>query len=590
MRLLLIYLAALFLCLPVKGQNVAGLSDTSRTFTVAKWQKYLNLPISESAKLTKAEILVNGKFADYIEIKLASDKPDYWVYFNTAPYQDKTITVEISPRNPESDDPTVRLTEKQNELKRIKAVLQMMELDSTFPGQDSLYKEQERPQVHFTSRRGWLNDANGLVFYKGEYHLYYQHNPYGWGWGNMHWGHAVSSDLIHWHELPDALYPVMVGDAAFSGSAVVDTNNTSGFRKNGIDPIIAFYTSTGRGECMKISYDSGRTFIDYEGNPLIKHLGRDPKVFWYEPGKHWVMVLYDYGSRRKMDLGQDAEISQTLIYTSSDLKNWILQSGIPGFFECPDFFQLPVEGEPGKSKWVMNDASGRYIVGDFDGRKFSIDQNLKKYDYCGNFYASQTYNNMPDKRRIQIGWGRDISYPGMPFNQPMLFPTELKLKKAFDGFRLCPTPIKEIASLHENPQIIKNKIISGNTAVGVPVNGDAVHVIAEFEIGDPEPFGLNIMGYKIEYNNRMGEFSTSSQHKSITTNYVKPGSYNFKIEAIVDKNIIEVFVNDGEIYYPASFDSKKTGRIDAYYRGGDDQKVILKRLEVYQLKSIWNNE
>ena len=572
-------------------QNVINAQDTSRQFTIANGQKYLNFPVSESAKTKRARILVDGKLIDHLTIKLATDKPDYWVYFDAAPYQGQTITVEVSSQEPPSFASGGAQPVVQIEPEKLKAALQMITPGNTFPGQDSLYKETKRPQVHFTSRRGWLNDPNGLLYYNGEYHLYYQHNPYGWAWGNMHWGHAVSTDLLHWQELSDAIYPANTRDAAFSGSAVVDVNNTAGFRKNGIDPLIAFYTSTGRGECMKISYDNGRTFIDYEGNPVVKHTGRDPKVFWYEPGKHWVLVLYDAGNKRKMDLDQETVINQNVIYTSPDLKNWTFQSGIAGFFECPELFQLPVEGEDGKSKWVMYDASGRYIVGDFDGKKFIIDQNLKKYDYGGYFYASQTYNNTPDKRRIQIGWGRNITFPGMPFNQTMLFPTELKLKKAFDGLRLCPTPIKEIISLHQKPQIFENKIIKANAGLSVPVEGDAIHLIAEFEKGDAIPFGLNILGYEIEYNDLIGQFTTNLKNTRITYDYVKPDTYNFKIEAIVDKNIIEIFVNDGEIYYVAPFDAEKTGKVEAYIKGrGGDRKVIIKKMEVYQLKSIWNKE
>ena len=335
--------------------------------------------------------------------------------------------------------------------------LNMIFADTKFPGQDSLYKERDRPQVHFSAQRGWINDPNGLIYAKGEYHLYFQHNPYGWPWGNMHWGHAVSRDLIHWQQLNEALFPVIQenttgwGDAAFSGSAVVDPLNTAGFRKNGIDPIIAIYTSTGRGECLQASYDNGRTFIDYEGNPILKHDGRDPKVFWYEPGKHWVMVVWSSGMPKKLSSGDDVSVREHSIYTSPDLKTWTYQSGIPGFFECPELFELSVEGEPGNSKWLMYDAYGRYIVGNFDGKTFTIEQHFTKYENGGGyFYASQTFNDTPDGRRIQIGWGRNITHPGMPFNQAQLFPTELKLKKTMDGYSMCATPIKEISSLHQD--------------------------------------------------------------------------------------------------------------------------------------------
>ncbi|HWJ92448.1 MAG TPA: GH32 C-terminal domain-containing protein, partial [Flavisolibacter sp.] len=343
--------------------------------------------------------------------------------------------------------------------------------------------------------------------------------------------------------------------------------------------------------CLKLSYDNGKTFEEYAGNPILKHRGRDPKVFWYEPGSHWVMVVWDQERTKKMSNGQDAFINQHLIYTSPDLKNWTYQSGVQGFFECPELFELPVEGKPGVKKWVMYDASGRYIVGDFDGKNFSIDQHLKKYDYGGGFfYAAQVFNNEPTNRRVQIGWGRGIVAPNMPFNQPMFFPTELKLRNTFDGLRLCPTPVAEISTLHFNPKTFENKVIKAGEPLSVAVDGDPVHVIAEIEKGDANQFGLNVLGYEIEYNDLLGVFSTNAKNK-VSYEYVKPGTEIFKIEAIVDKNILEVYINDGEIYYVAPFDVEKNGKVEAYVKGrASERKALVKKLEVYQLKSIWNNQ
>ena len=164
-----------------------------------------------------------------------------------------------------------------------------------------MYQEKYRPQFHFSPRIGWNNDPNGLVFYKGEWHLYFQHNPYGWNWGNMHWGHAVSTDLVHWTQLPIAIYPFKYGDWVFSGGAVVDEDNTAGFKSGAEEVIVASYTSTGRGEAIAYSNDRGRTFTDYAGNPVVKHQGRDPKIIWYGPGKHWVMAVYDEEGRRRTE-------------------------------------------------------------------------------------------------------------------------------------------------------------------------------------------------------------------------------------------------------------------------------------------------
>lgn len=580
----------------VGGNPIFG-QDTIRQIKILKSQTYLNFPVNETNKLTRTKIICEGKIVDQFTIKLATEKPDYWVFFDVTPYQGKTITVQISKSEIPERGAFSNITgmNKKNLNKEANEDrtegLKLVFADSGFPGQDSIYEEAARPQVHFSSRRGWLNDPNGLIYYNDEYHLFYQHNPYGWAWGNMHWGHATSKDLLHWKELPEALYPMGSRDAAFSGSAVIDRGNTAGFRKNGIDPLIAVYTSTGRGECLKLSYDNGKTFEEYEGNPILKHKGRDPKVFWYQPGNHWVMIVWDNGRVKPMSLGQEAIINQHLIYTSPDLKTWTYQSGVEGFFECPELFELPVDGEQGISKWVMYDATGRYMLGDFDGKKFTITQHLKQYDYGGGyFYASQTYNNAPDNRRIQIGWGRGIIQPGMPFNQAMLFPTELKLKETFDGLRLCPTPIKEIGLLHKKSQGFKDKIIKTNSGISIPVSESALHVIAEFEKGDAAEFGLNILGYNVSYNDLLGEFKVALKAPGIITNYVKPHTEIFKIEAIIDKNILEVFVNDGELYYVLPFDGEKNGKIDVFIKGGgNDRKTILKKMDVYELNSIWKS-
>jgi fructan beta-fructosidase len=224
--------------------------DTIRQIKILKGQNYLNFPVAEANRNTRTKIILEGKVLDQFIIKLANEKPDYWTFFDVTPYQGKTITVEISsfsmPGRGAINNTQGNISNVVNKEPSLPTKgLQRVYADSKFPGQDSVYKEQGRLQAHFSARRGWLNDPNGLLYHNGEYHLYFQHNPYGWNWGNMHWGHAVSKDLLHWKELPEAIYPFADRDAAFSGSAVVDPKNTGGFRKNGIDPIIAFYTSTG---------------------------------------------------------------------------------------------------------------------------------------------------------------------------------------------------------------------------------------------------------------------------------------------------------------------------------------------------------
>jgi len=617
---LLDVIGSIFLCLffysPASSQDISE-DILKREIKVRKGQTYLNFPVNNSDRLVRATIKLKGTPLDRFTINLAEKDPSFWVFFDVSSYQGKTLTVEIQnvPQGISGQSQPNPIKPAETALISIKG-LNMIFADSMFPGQDSLYMERDRPQVHFSASRGWVNDPNGLIFYNGEYHMFFQHNPYGWQWGNMHWGHAVSKNLIHWQQLNEAIFPVIDesitgrGDAAFSGSAVVDPLNTAGFRRNGIDPLIAIYTSTGRGECLKISYDNGRTFEDYEGNPVLVHNGRDPKVFWYEPDKNWVMVVWNSGLPKKLSTGVEVSIRQHSIYTSPDLKNWTYQSGVSGFFECPELFKIPLEGEPGVSKWVMYDAYGRYIVGDFDGKRFTIEQHFTKYEHGGGyFYASQIFNNSPDGRIIQVGWGRNITHPGMPFNQAELFPSELRLRKTKTGYRLCPTPIPEIRILYKNSMEIKDKILQSGESIGLPVDAEVpLHIIAEFERGDA-PITLNILGYELRHDNEW-MFATNPPleqlEKSVkpagpfpppTPNapviYV-PESDIFKIEAIVDKNILEFYVNDGELYYVTEFSGKKAPRIETSISGSSvgrnvNRKLVVRKLEVHELKSIWKD-
>lgn len=614
-----------FIIIQTFGQQPAGPSVPgpvkSRDIKIKKGQTLLNLPVNSSSPFLRAVIRLEGKAITQFNINL-SDNPEFWTFFDVSPYQGKTLTLEVA-NSPQRGFGGPAAGNQPNAANAIPVMppeintkaLDMIFADVKYPGQDSVYLEKGRPQVHFTSQRGHINDPNGLVYYKGEYHLFYQHNPYGNGGGNQHWGHAVSKDMLHWIQLPEAIYPYMFieggrGDLAFSGSATYDPTNTSGFRKNGIDPLIAFYTSTGRGECIKLSYDNGRTFIDYEGNPILKRKtqGRDPKILWYAPGKHWVMVVWDGGQPRILSNGDTVFIREHSVYTSPDMKKWTYKSGVSGFFECPDLFELPVEGLPGVSKWVMYDALGRYVLGSFDGEKFTVDQPLKDYVYGGRYYyAAQTFNDSPDGRRIQIGWANH-TFPGMPFTCGQLFPTELKLRKTYDGIRLTPTPIKEMATLYKTTQLIQNKVVTPGNSASISVNPDApLHVIAEFEQGDA-PLSLSIAGYEFRYDNEW-QFSAvppstaptplSNIANNTPVRYISTKDI-FKIEAILDKNILEVFVNDGELYYVTEFKGTNSGKVEALVSlpvrgaggGGpatsSPRRFIVKRLEVHELNSIWN--
>jgi fructan beta-fructosidase len=310
-------------------------------------------------------------------------------------------------------------------------------------------QEALRPQYHFTAPKGWLNDPNGLVYYRGEYHLFYQHNPFSTAWGNMTWGHAVSKDLLAWKDLPHAIEPDATG-TMFSGSAVVDWENTSGFGSWKNPPLVLLYTAAGgTNEASKgvpftqgLAYSSdGRKFEKLLANPVVSHIeheNRDPKVVWHEPTKNWIMALY---------INED----RFALFRSPDLKTWtkIDDVRVAGASECPDFFELPLDSDRKKSKWVFWTANGRYLLGSFDGHKFKTDGEPIDSTFGANDYAAQTFSDEPKKRRIQISWMRGGNYPGMQFNQQMTLPRELLLKITSKGPRLSFRPMEELKKLRK---------------------------------------------------------------------------------------------------------------------------------------------
>ena len=433
-----------------------------------------------------------------------------------------------------------------------------------------LYREPQRAQFHFSASCGWLNDPNGLVFAQGEYHLFFQLNPYSWHDGQKHWGHAVSPDLVHWRELPVALYPRRFGDDVWSGSAVVDAANTSGWKTGANDLLVAAFTSTGRGECIVRSNDRGRTWQEFDGNPVVKHQGRDPRLLWHEPTKQWVMCLYD-----------ESEGKQWITFhTSPDLKTWTFASRIGNFFECPDFFELPVDG--GGKKWVLTAASSEYMVGTFDGKTFTPETPKLPGHRGRGFYAAQTFSNEPKGRRVQIGWFQTET-KGMPFNQAMTIPLELTLRPTADGPRLAWQPVAEMASLR-GKQLAK---FSGPLAPGsdplAGVQGELIEIRAEIEPGDAAEFGFNVRGVNVSYDAKTKEIVVNS-HRAPAP--LRDGKQRLVIYA--DRTNLEVFASDGLTYVPMPVALDANNKSVAMFANGGGARVV--SLEVHELKPSWNAE
>jgi len=534
----------------VQAQPVVQAGERTKELVLQK--RYLNLPVQNEVKMQRMYLVVEGDTVRGFNIELAVNQPDFWVFIETGNFEGKKaiLHAENVPAGAKGFD--------------------MIYQDDIIKDEDTIYKEKLRQQFHFSSRRGWNNDPNGLVYYDGEYHLFYQHNPYGWEWGNMHWAHAVSTDLIHWKEIQKALFPDEFG-TMFSGSAVIDHNNTSGFQTGEEKVLVAVYTADGperEVQCIAFSNDRGRTFTKYEGNPVIgdriEEIGsrqdRDPKVFWHEPTQKWVMALF--------------EATGISIFTSDNLKDWNYESHTQVFWECPELFELPVDGDPNNKKWVMYGASGTYMIGDFDGKKFTRESG-KHYYHWGILYAAQTYNDVPDGRRIQIGWGV-ASSPGMPFNMMMTFPMELSLRTTSEGIRLFSEPIREIKKLH-GEKFERNNVTLTRRKLDLSedIKEDLLHIKAEFEIKTAVNFGFNINGFEIEYD---------INHNRLNDVFLSPLDNKINLEILVDRNSIEIYANHGRLFLSSGHNSADNPKqLELFSRG----ETILTSLEVYELKSIW---
>lgn len=532
-------------------------------------QRYLLVPVRTGAPKTRLTLSVDGKTVYEAEVELAEDAPDFEAPIDVTAWRGRAATLHAE-----------RLRQSSRALERIRS-------RGAYPAAREAGDEPLRPQFHFTARQGWLNDPNGLVYYRGVYHLFFQHNPFGVGWGNMHWGHAVSRDLIHWEERPIALAPDALG-TMFSGSAVVDTENTAGLQKGKEKTLVALYTAAGgtsewsRGQpftqCLAYSNDGGRTWVKYAANPVLTHItgeNRDPKVIWHAPSRRWIMVLYLSGS-------------DFALFHSPDLKSWkqLQTITMPGSDECPDFFEMPVRGRPGIRKWVFTAANGRYLTGSFDGERFTPEAGPFPSDEGANFYAVQTYSDIPasDGRRIQVAWMRGGSYPAMPFSQQMSFPCELTLRDTPEGLRLYRWPVREIKNLQAREQTWQAReqtweevpLASGESPLQ-GLTGDQWDIEAEFAVGDAEEVGLRLNGEEVAW--RASGHTLSCLERS-TPLPIENG--RVRLRALADRTSLEVFGNGGRASLSSCHAPRAKKTLGVYAKGG---RATLASLKVRSLKA-----
>jgi fructan beta-fructosidase len=475
--------------------------------------------------------------------------------------------------------------------KNLVAFAVILSFSFVMPGKD-YYDEFYRPQFHFTPEENWHNDPNGLVYYKGEYNLFYQYNPLGNEWGYMHWGHAVSKDLVHWEHLPIAIFPDedsrdKVRCTAFSGSAIVDKNNLLGKQEGDEKTLVAFYTSQHCGQRIAFSTDKGITWKKYEGNPVLpydeKDDARDPKVIWHEPSEKYVMVLY-----RKIT--EEERSKGVSFYTSENLTDWEFQSHVYGFYECPDLVNMKVTNRPEENKWVLFDGDGSYLIGNFDGKEFTPESTKMQGDFGKNYYATQTWSNIPeeDGRVIQIAWMKGGEFPGMPFNGQMTFPCELTITKFNFGYKLIRNPVSEIELLHGKHYDWENEnLIPGiNKNLVKKVKGDCLHIIGEFDLKTSNSFGFMIRkdrkspGTEVLYDVRRGTLSVLGAAVPLM-----PVDKVLTLEILVDRASVEIFANGGQTIITNCFTPEEgADELELFTHGGE---LEVKKLDIYEVNSVW---
>ncbi len=544
------------------GLDITQLGTTNTIIRVNKPAHYILLPIEESVPDARIDVLVNGNVQRTFYARLANNTVDYSVPFDLTPYtsQGNVILNVVSQSN--------------RSLSREAAdniCWEDIALTDTF---DTTNTEKYRPIYHHTPLYGWMNDPNGMFYKDGVWHLYFQYNPYGSKWQNMTWGHSTSTDLVNWHQQPNAIEPNGLG-SVFSGSAVVDHNNSAGFGK---DNIIAIYTSAGESQIQSLAHsdDDGATFDIYPGNPIIttSREARDPNMFWNDEIGKWNLVLAG---------ALDHEI---LIYSSPDLKNWTLESsfgkgygGQDGVWECPDLVKLPIK-DTNKSKWVLicninpggpfGGSATQYFVGDFDGHKFTCDNAVNEtrwMDYGKDHYAAVTWSNAPQNRHTAIAWMSNWQYanevPTMQFRSANTLPRDLQLFRAYDGdLYLSVTPAKEVESLRGDKANYGATIVGDNTvAYSLPTDNDgACEINLDYNLKGAQALQLvlsNDLGEKVEmrFDLRKRTFQMNRQESGATkfskhfpTATIAPTlskSSSGTLRLFIDRCSIEAFDGDG---------------------------------------------
>jgi len=473
-------------------------------------------------------------------------------------------------------------------------IISLFLFSSSVPLQE-YYNEKYRPQYHFTPEKNYMGNPSGMVFYGGEYHLFYQCNSEGKEAVNSHLGHAVSNDLIHWKHLPVALSAdVLSGDTVCNtispGSVVVDQENILGLQQGANNTLVLFYTGKQCGQRMAYSNDKGTTWQKYGNNPVIPYDPNDeacnPRVFWHKPSGKWVMALY-------CKPGNDDHKRGFSFYTSDNLVKWEYQSHLAGFRENPDLFELHVNNRPDDSRWIVMEGNGNYVTGTFDGQKFTPESIRMSSDYSSTYYGSKTWGNIPaeDGRTIQLAALRLGEWPGMPFSGQMTFPCELALKKINSGIFLTRQPVKEIEKLYGKQYIWKNEnLIPGiNFNLLKRIQGECYRIKGRFDLKSCDSFGFMLksgkkdVGTELMYNVKKQALTILGQ-----TIPLEPVDNKITLDILVDRASVEIYANNGLAVFSSLLISEENQQGFILFNTGGE--LLVEELTVSEINSAWANE
>lgn len=581
-----------------KGVKVEHLGVNNTLVRIDTDGKYLILPIQESNDETPVNVIVDGKLDRTLNIRLAKSKVDYTVPLNLEKYAGKKVVLMIT------------TTQNRSSVREIKddACWSNIVVTDTF---DTSNREKFRPAYHHTPLYGWMNDPNGMFYKDGVWHLAYQWNPYGSKWQNLSWGQSTSSDLIHWtHQADAVLEPDGIG-MIFSGSSAIDSTNSAGFGKNAV---VAMYTSAAASQVQSLAWseDGGYTYKKFPGNPTLtlESEARDPNMFWNSEKKEWVLLL------------AHALDHEMLIFTSPDMKEWTLQSKFgqglgaqDGVWECPDMFQLPVEGT-GEKKWVLlcnlnpggifGGSATQYFIGNFDGKTFTPDLDVhskvptKWLDYGKDHYATVSFSDAPGGRRTVIGWMSNWQYasvvPTMQFRSANTLPREMGIFRGNDGqFYVSSTPSPELVALRDR----KFKSVN-NTTVGTkaqkyaipelceilmtidPAKADSVNLMLSNDTGEYVEMVYDVKKGALSFDRRQsGIVDFSQDFPAITYAPTHSADGKVSLRIFIDRSSIEVFGNEGRfVMTNLVFPNKPYSTLSLTADGG---KAKISNLKIYTI-------